>query len=237
MQKIAIIIPCYNEAKRLKEEYVNYLVNATFVDIYFANDGSLDNTSTLINSFQERYKNRCFAINYSENQGKAQTINKTVNKIVEFEKYDYIGYFDADFSTPSSEIIRLLDELNNSQSDFIFGSRVKLLNAKIERKWYRHAIGRIIVTVLNLRLKLGIYDTQCGAKIVKTSLAKVAFSKPFYTSWLFDVEVFMRLKNADLLKNAKEFPLLEWKHAEGSKLNWKSIIRVLKEIILLFVKY
>lgn len=237
MQKIAIIIPCYNEEKRLKEESVNYLINTTLVDLYFANDGSSDNTSVLINKLQDSFQNRCFAINYAENQGKAQTIYKTVNNIIELEKYDYIGYFDADFSTPVSEMVRILDELNVSQSDFIFGSRVKLLNAKIERKWYRHIIGRIIVTVLNLKLKLGIYDTQCGAKILKNSLAKVAFSKPFYTSWLFDVEVFVRLKNAALLNNAKEFPLLEWNHTKGSKLSWKSIIKVLREIILLFLRY
>lgn len=237
MQKIAIIIPCYNEEKRLKEESVNYLVDTAIVDLYFANDGSTDNTSVLINKFQDNFPNRCFAKDYEENQGKAQTIYKTINRLIEYEKYDYIGYLDADFSTPTSEIVRILHELRAGQTDFIFGSRVKLLNSRIERKWYRHIIGRIIVTVLNLKLKLGIYDTQCGAKILKTSLAKVAFSKPFYTSWLFDVEVFVRLKNAALLNNAKEFPLLEWKHTEGSKLGWKSIIKVLKEIILLFLKY
>jgi dolichyl-phosphate beta-glucosyltransferase len=237
MQKIAIIIPCYNEEQRINIEHVKYLVENSLLDIYFANDGSTDNTERIINDLKKTYLNRCFVINYNVNQGKAHTVYKAVNQLMESKNYDYIGYFDADFSTPTSEIIRILNEIIANKFDFIFGSRVKLLNSKIDRKWYRHIIGRIIITLINFKLKLGIYDTQCGAKILKTSLAKVAFSKPFYTSWLFDVEVFIRLNNAKLLFNAKEFPLLEWKDIEGSKLGWRTFIKIIKELYLLNKKY
>ena len=237
MQKIAIIIPCYNEGKRLSNEHIHYLVQNTSIAIYLANDGSTDNTSSIIMDMQNSYINRCFAINYDINQGKAQTIYKTVCHLIETQDYDYIGYFDADFSTPPQEILRILNELSINQYDFIFGSRVKLLNSKINRKWYRHIIGRIIITIINFKLKLGIYDTQCGAKILRKSIAKVAFSQPFYTSWLFDVEVFIRLNNNNLLVKAKEFPLLEWKDVEGSKLGLKTAIKILKELYLLNKKY
>lgn len=237
MQKIAIIIPCYNEEKRLNTQKIKHLIKNSDVDVYFANDGSIDNTIKIISEFSTYFPNRTKILDYSVNEGKASTIYKSLNIIQKENKYDYIGYFDADFSTPSDELIRMINDLRNNNYQLIFGSRVLLLNAKINRKWQRHIIGRIIITLINLKFKLGIYDTQCGAKIFSKDLIQTAFSKPFYTSWLFDVEVFIRLKRENLLENACEFTLKEWRDVEGSKLSWKTSLKILKELNLLFKNY
>ena len=49
-QKVAIIIPCYNEAKRLDFKNIEHLLLHSEIDIYFANDGSKDNTVEVVNS-------------------------------------------------------------------------------------------------------------------------------------------------------------------------------------------
>lgn len=237
MQKIAIIIPCYNEEKRLKESSLLELIQNTSATIFLANDGSKDQTLALIEKFASQHSQRVCVINYSENQGKANTIYKSVNHILGKKEFNFIGYFDADFSTPSSEVIRMIKELDNNEASFIFGSRVLLLNSQIERKRYRHIIGRIIVTIINTRFGLGVYDTQCGAKIFSTETASIAFSSSFFTSWLFDVEVFIRLRKKGLLNFGKEFPLKQWKDIEGSKLSWKTGFKILRELNLLMRKY
>lgn len=237
MQKIALIIPCYNEEKRLKESSLIELIQNTRATIFVANDGSKDQTLALIEKFASHHPSRVFVINYPENQGKANTIYKSVNQLLEKKEFDFIGYFDADFSTPSSEIVRMIDELDKSKASFIFGSRVLILNSKIERKRYRHIIGRIIVTIINTRFSLGVYDTQCGAKIFSKETASIAFSKSFFTSWLFDVEVFIRLRKSDLLNSGQEFPLKQWKDIEGSKLSWKTGFKILRELNLLMKNY
>ena len=237
MQKIAIIVPCYNEEKRLNEQKVKHLIENSDVDIYFANDGSKDNTIKMISEFSNSFPDRTKILDYSVNEGKANTIYKSLNHIQKENKYDYIGYFDADFSTPSDELIRMINNLRINNYQLIFGSRVLLLNAKINRKWQRHIIGRIIITLINSKFKLGIYDTQCGAKIFSKDLIPSAFSKPFYTSWLFDVEMFIRLRRENLLGNACEFPLKEWRDVEGSKLSWKTSFKIIKELNLLFKNY
>jgi glycosyltransferase involved in cell wall biosynthesis len=237
MQKVALIIPCYNEAKRLDINKVNDLILNSSVSIYFVNDGSKDDTRTIIEQIVSRHLNRCFLIDFQENSGKANTIFKAINQINNHDLYNFIGYFDADFSTPTPEIIRILSNLEINSYDLIFGSRVLLLNAEINRKWQRHVIGRIIITLINLRFKLGVYDTQCGAKIFSKKLISEVFSKPFFTSWLFDVEVFIRLKKNNLLQNACEFPLKEWRDVEGSKLSWKTSFKILKELYLLNKNY
>ena len=176
-------------------------------------------------------------LNYEENQGKANTIYKSVNSILSTEKYDYIGYFDADFSTPGKELVRMISALDKNDIPFLFGSRILLLNAAIKRKWYRHIIGRVVITLINLKFKLGIYDTQCGAKLFSSAIAKEAFAKPFHTSWLFDVEVFLRLKKLNLLSGGVEFPLREWKDIEGSKLGFSTVFKIVKELYQLIKKY
>ncbi len=232
-KKLAIIIPCFNEEKRLSLSSLSLLLDQTDVDIYLANDGSSDNTLTIINSFSQENLDRCRVINFEKNQGKANTIYLSVNQLIEKETYDYIGYFDADFSTPVSEIKKMILALDWKEESFLIGSRILLLNTKIKRKWLRHIIGRFIVTLINFKFDLGIYDTQCGAKFFSTSIAKSSFDKPFHTSWLFDVEIFIRLKKKNLLYCGKEFPLDEWRDVDGSKLGWKTAFKILKELYLL----
>lgn len=233
MQKIAIIIPCYNEEKRLKLKEIQFLIENSNLDVYFANDGSEDDTLEVLEKINHKHNQRISILDYGKNEGKGNTIYKSVKLISTKSEYDYIGYLDADFSTPASEIIRMSNELKLNHYQLIFGSRILLLNSKIDRKWQRHIIGRIITTLINLKFNLNIYDTQCGAKIFSKEIITVAFSKPFLTSWLFDVELFIRLKKNNLLENACEFPLKKWKDIDGSKLNWKTSIKILKELLLL----
>lgn len=232
MQKIAIIIPCYNEEKRLSKAAIQELHDTTNVDIFLCNDGSTDGTAALIDVFANTMQ-RCFALQYAQNHGKANTIYKSVNTLIAKGEYTHIGYFDADFSTPVSEMKRMLERQQQVPSRFIIGSRVKLLNNDIQRKTHRHFIGRIIITLVNIRLKLGIYDTQCGAKLFPATIAAEGFTQPFKTSWLFDIELFMRLKKKGLLMQGEEFPLRYWKDVDGSKLGWKTSFKILKELLIL----
>lgn len=233
MQKIAIIIPCYNEENRINETPIIALLENTSADIYLANDGSSDRTLAVLEKIASVNPQRCFVLHYAENSGKAHTVFLSVNRLLAENRYDYIGYFDADFSTPPSEIVRMTTFLQPADDFFIMGSRVKLLNTQINRKTYRHIIGRVIVTIINVKHKLEIYDTQCGAKFFSASVAKKAFDKPFVTSWLFDVEIFIRLKKLGLLPFGREIPLLEWKDVDGSKLGFQTAFKIFRELYLL----
>lgn len=237
MQKIAIIIPCYNEEKRLKESSLLELLHDSSVTLYLANDGSKDKTLEIITAFSLQNPERCFVLNYTENSGKANTVFKAVNEVLAMDNYNYIGYFDADFSTPPGEILRLIDEGENSKFKFFFGSRILLLNSGIKRKLYRHIIGRVIITIVNIKFKLGIYDTQCGAKMFSSEVIEKVFNKPFKTSWLFDIEIFIRLKKMDFLKYGKEFPIYGWKDIDGSKLGWRTAFKIINELYLLMKNY
>jgi hypothetical protein len=85
----------------------------------------------------------------------------------------------------------------------------------------RHIIGRLLATFISGVLKLRVYDTQCGCKIIKRDLAIKLFEEPFISKWLFDVELFARIikiyGRPDCISKMIEIPLQKWTEKGGSK--------------------
>jgi dolichyl-phosphate beta-glucosyltransferase len=84
---------------------------------------------------------------------------------------------------------------------------------------------------------LGYYDTQCGAKVFKSSILQSLLNKPFTTKWFFDIEIFLRLRKENENYIGIEYPLKKWQNVKGSKINILSFPLVCKEIFALFSKY
>ena len=84
-------------------------------------------------------------------------------------------------------------------------------------------------------------DTQCGAKVMKPSIVTAVFEKPFKTRWLFDVEIFIRMRKIfgkDMATSLIcEQPLKRWIHADGSKLSMKDSIKIIWQLGQLSIKY
>lgn len=228
MRTTAIIIPCYNEEKRLKiKEFLRYLKKYSWLNFIFVDDASTDKTMDHIMILKDRFADRVHCINLEVNSGKANAVWQGFKKAFQIG-FENIGYWDADLSTPLSTIEKMCKELLKPDIVMVFGSRVRLLNRHIERKTIRHYLGRLFATAASLVLGLPIYDTQCGAKIFKNNneLRRI-FNKPFITSWIFDVEIFSRFillnkyySTKSLAEIAIELPLQEWYDVAGSKLNF-----------------
>ena len=77
-------------------------------------------------------------------------------------------------------------------------------------------------------------DTQCGAKIFHKDVIEIAFNDKFLTKWLFDVEIFIRIRKHFGLDRAKQIlcekPLKRWIHADGSKLSMKDSIKIMGQL-------
>jgi dolichyl-phosphate beta-glucosyltransferase len=86
-------------------------------------------------------------------------------------------------------------------------------------------------------LHLPIYDTQCGAKIFRSSqeIAGV-LSKRFISRWVFDVEILARLLKArnfqasSLESAVYELPLRKWEDVAGSKVKPTDFFKALWEV-------
>ena len=225
MQKTAIIVPCYNESKRLNvEEFIGYARKNKGVYFIFVNDGSADDTLEIIYYMCGSNTEQMLCVDQKINVGKAEAVRQGFLKAIDLD-FRNIGYWDADLATPLNVIGKLCALLEEKKIIAAFGARIKLLGYRIERKTLRHYLGRVFATFASLVLGLPIYDTQCGAKIFKNNsdLEKVFFA-PFIVKWTFDVEILARfgviLKSkgvGSLEKYAIEYPLKEWTHMDGSK--------------------
>lgn len=209
------------------EEFLAFVNENRAIDFLFVNDGSTDNTLEILQKLSDKHT-QISVLDLPKNSGKAEAVRQGVLHCKNLN-YNYIGYWDADLSTPLSEIIRFLTFFDG-QIKFLMGSRLKRLGAVVERTRFRHLTGRVFATFTSIILDLPVYDSQCGAKIFDASLTDKLFNEKFITKWLFDVELLARYQllvgKSSVLNNVLEIPILEWKEVKGSKLNFMALIKV-----------
>ena len=221
--KTCIVIPCYNEENGLDvQAYLHFLKQNTLVTICFVNDGSKDETLLVLSKIQNQFPKQVLVKSYEKNIGKAEAIRFGINSLITSD-FDYLAYLDADLATSLEECVSLISNFD-SEISFVFGSRIKKIGSDIQRHRYRFIIGRTIATAISYILKLPVYDTQCGCKIMKKEVAEIIFKDAFISKWLFDVELFNRLINLYrrplVLKKLMEVPLKKWEDKGDSKVKF-----------------
>jgi glycosyltransferase involved in cell wall biosynthesis len=240
--KTGIVIPCYNEYDRLDSQKIaDFLTNKSDVLLLFVDDGSNDNTKSLLQNMQNHHESiECYFL--SENKGKAEAVRLGLNHLLD-KQIPFIGYFDADFSTPLHYIDVFTKELESKDNNYliVMGSRIRRLGSEINRKPIRHVLGRIFATLASFSLQMPVYDTQCGAKLFHRSVAEKAFQKSFLSRWLFDVEIIARsIVEFGYFKTKKsilEYPLEVWKDEGNSRIKLKDTLIMPAALIKLHVAY
>jgi len=178
-----------------------------------------------------------------KNGGKSEAVRQGILLSLAQENYSYIGYWDADLATPLNEI-QHLDEMIEKfhQPTLLMGSRIKTLGmTNIQRKAHRHYVGRIIATLISKILNIGVYDTQCGAKLIKASDAGKLMSEKFISRWLFDVELLFRIMKMYPNKPAEqiiiEIPLNNWIEKGDSKISATYFLKIPIELLRIHWRY
>ncbi|MDH5638401.1 MAG: glycosyltransferase [Nitrospinota bacterium] len=246
MPKTALIIPCYNEDKRLApEEYHQFLEKHGDIDMIFVDDGSSDGTFALLELIASQNPGRVFPLRLEQNSGKAEAVRRGV--LDSFERgYEFAGYWDADNATPLRLAPELIADLQGKSVEMVMGSRVSILGKQILRSHGRHYLGRMFGTLASFILGLQIYDTQCGAKVFRNGdVMRKAFGEQFETDWTFDLELIARAILAGREKTPGapasaiviEHPLDEWVDVPGSKLKASHGFRILRDLWKVYVKY
>jgi glycosyltransferase involved in cell wall biosynthesis len=241
-----IVVPCYNEAARFSiESFAGFVANHPSVRFLFVNDGSTDDTPSMIGRLVASAPERFERIDHQHNEGKAAAVRSGMLRAFAAGGR-YAGYWDADLATPLREIPRFVESLEaHPDREICFGVRVQLLGRTIERRFYRHYPGRVFATAASLALQLPVYDTQCGAKLFRVSPEMQAlFAEPFAVSWSFDVEIIARLTQ-DRKRTRRpgpreiiyELPVEEWRDVGGSKVRAVDFVKAMVEIIRIRRKY
>jgi glycosyltransferase involved in cell wall biosynthesis len=217
-----IVIPCYNESGRLNPEvFCDFLDRNDRIAFLFVDDGSTDETWSLLRGIDHP---NVFAMKLPANRGKAEAVRLGMLEAAgRTPAVERIGFWDADLSTDLEEIL-LFNARWKPDTLMVMGCRCARLGSDIERRLFRHLIGRFFATIVSIHLKLRVYDTQCGAKILSRQAVDRACGFPFASRWFFDVEILKRLQNHygkdGVIARVEEIPLTCWKDVAGSKVNY-----------------
>jgi len=224
---LSIIIPAYNEAKRLPQTLVDIDYRLQDVDfsyeIIVVDDGSKDATAEAAKKFSELIRNLRIITN-EENKGKGGVVKQGM-----LEARGHIRLFtDADNSTSIEQFRKMLPYFKEGY-DVVFGSR-GIKGAKLEppQPFYKRFLGNIGNLIIQILLLPGIKDTQCGFKAFTEEASQKIFSLTRINRWAFDVEALALAKN--LGYKIKEIPII-WKNDPESKVKLLSYLQVLIEVL------
>jgi glycosyltransferase involved in cell wall biosynthesis len=227
---LQLVVPCYNEASRLQTKvFRQFVASGSDIGLVFVNDGSTDGTAVILADLATESDGKIAVLALKQNVGKARAVQLGVLAAFEREP-EFVGFWDADLATPLTALQEFMEVFQaRPEVDIVMGARVKLLGRDIKRSLIRHYCGRLFATAASFRLGIGVYDTQCGAKVFRvTDPVRRAFSAPFRSKWIFDVEILSRYLamtgTAQADSRICEVPLKTWTAMPGSKLTvWHAV--------------
>jgi glycosyltransferase involved in cell wall biosynthesis len=224
--KISIIIPAYNEEKRIEKTIKTYHAflsekNVSFELIVVLN-GCKDNTFTIVERVRNNVTPDTITIIDIPQAGKGLAIKTGfANALV--NNTDLIGFVDADMATAPEAFYDLV--LNIGDNDGIIASRY-MPGAQISptRPAYkRYGSSIIYEPFVWLLFGLSYYDLQCGAKLFKRATLEKITPQLTVTQWAFDVELLYLCKK--LGYHIKEIPTV-WHDQADSKLTLRGGLRM-----------
>lgn len=218
---ISIIVPAFDEEERLGNsirDMLNFVrktgINAELIVV---DDGSRDRTADVareaVSEFDKAQSN---VIRYETNRGKGFAVKTGLLAA----KSDIALFSDADLSTPTSEMNKLIEPLKSGEYDVAFGSRAldrSLIGT--HQPWRREQGGKVFNLIVRLMTGMSFWDTQCGFKAFNLLKFRLLLDVMKIERFGFDVEFLYVAKLHGL--RLKEIPV-RWNNDERSKV---SVIR------------
>lgn len=193
MPSLSLVIPAFNEARRLPATLRNvsrYLPGSPFdeAEVIVVDDGSRDGTAETARSEQPALTASGAALRVlrnDANRGKGYSVRRGMREA----SHEWVLSCDADESAPIAEVEKLVNAAKAGDHAVAIGSRAldrSLIG--IRQPKYRECVGRVFN--LNVRLVTGlrVADTQCGFKLFLRQAAQQIAAKQRIERFGFDVE-------------------------------------------------
>lgn len=228
---LSLIIPAYNEEKRLPKtltEVDSYLRTRDYdYEILVVNDGSGDKTVEIAKNLIPGIKN-LRVTGYNRNQGKGYAVRFGMMEA----KGDFRLFSDADNSTSVDQVEKMWPEIEKG-ADIVIGSRdIKGAVLDPPQPWIRQMLlGEGFKLFRKLVLGLWkIEDTQCGFKCFSKEAAENIFPKCRISRFAFDPEILIIAEKMGY--KIKEIPVY-WKNDLESKVKFKSILKIALDLFVI----
>jgi len=214
--KLSLVIPAYNEERRIGKTIVAYhdYFSKHFpeFELIFVVEGT-DDTLSIVKACAEKDKRIKYV--YSEKRlGKGGAVIRGFKEA----SGDLIGFVDADGSTKPEAFRSLIDTLRSNNCSGAIASR-KVKGAKIIKK--EPLLQRIGSRGFNILVRsiffLPFKDTQCGAKIFTKEAVQAVLPELGITEFAFDIDLLFRLQAKGF--RIKEVPTV-WEYKTGAQFNF-----------------
>jgi len=229
---LSVIIPAYNEVKRLPLTLIDidkHLAAVKFpYEIIVVDNNSTDGTVAVAQRMASLMKNT--KVIECTTQGKGAAVRKGM-----LESQGEIRLFtDADNSTSITHFFSM-EHYFKEGYDVVIGSRdVKGARLEPPQPWYRRLLGNMGNLFIQLMLLSGIKDTQCGFKIFSERAVAVIFPKMTIVGWGFDVEALSLARKQGF--KIKEAPVT-WKNSAFSLVKPSGYLAVLVEVVRIWWRF
>jgi glycosyltransferase involved in cell wall biosynthesis len=216
-----LVIPAYRESQRLPA-YLATLLPAlkdagSATSVLVVDDGSgpseVQALRKALDTLAASYSQLLPPLFLPGNRGKGAAVREGWNQSGD---HQLLAFVDADGSIPAGEVLRLLYLMENSQqtNTALFSSRIKMLGHTIQRHFHRHLLGRVYASLIGLLLKVPVYDSQCGFKIIRTEIWPRTRTDLSEDGFAFDVDLLLALRKQGV--RVREIPI-DWCDIAGSK--------------------
>ncbi len=212
--RVSIIIPAYNEEKRIEKTLRDYLfVFDKNTEIVVVCNGCKDKTPEIVSRMSAQYQN-LICINVPELIGKGGAIIEGFK----YAKSGIVGYVDADGATKAVEFKRLISLLGDDIEGVIGSRWLKGAEVIHEQPFIRKMASRTFNFLVRSILRIPYRDTQCGAKVFQTEAIDRIIDKLGVTNLAFDIDLLYNLHETGC--KIREEPTV-WEDKSGSSINLK----------------
>ena len=193
MEKISIIVPCYNEEsalplfyEELQKNIKKFPKNVSF-EILFVNDGSKDKSLNVIKNLAKKDKDVKY-ISFSRNFGKESAIYAGL----ENASGNYVTIMDADLQDPPSLLIDMYKAVTEDSYDAVGTRRVNRKGEPIIRSFFAKLFYKIINKMTSFEMVDGARDYVFMKRQVVDAILSLKeynrYSKGLFSFVGFDVK-------------------------------------------------
>ena len=224
--KIAILIPCYNEELTIEKVINDFRKELPEAEIYVYNNNSKDKT-------EEIAQKNGATVKREYKQGKGNVVRSMFYDI----DADFYIMVDGDDTYPAESVHALLEPVLTGQADMVTGDRLSNGTYQKENKRHFHQFGNSLVrSSINILFHSHLNDIMTGYR---------AFNKKFVKnipvlSQKFEIETEMTLHALDKNYRIKEIPIVYRDRPNGSTSKLSTLgdgIKVVKTIVKMFKDY
>ena len=223
--KIAVLLPCYNEASTIAKVVTDFRAALPEADIYVYDNNSTDGTSQVAQQAGA-------IVRHEPVQGKGNVIRRMFREV----EADCYLMADGDDTYPAEQARQMVSPILEEHVDMVIGDRLSSTYFEQNKRPFHNGGNRVVRWLIRRFWHTDIHDIMTGYR---------AFSHTFVKNFPvmsgnFEIETEMTIHALDRRFLLREVPVAYRDRPQGSvsKLNtFSDGISVLKTIVLLYKEY